>query len=244
MSKSFAILLPYFSRREQWLLAYKRMIELYADLPVRVYICVDDPDCPSLLDLPGNVLFFSNRRHKYRNPGVLFNFLASVAEEDLLVLSNPEIYHLQPVLQDAMLHARTGEYRVYGCKNLTGLCLPGFQEDQITDHGMPWYQHSVHRPAGLHFCSVISRGDFWCLGGFDPGYDAGYAWEDTDFFCKVQQSGMKIVQVDDPYVGHQPHERPPQEDPLLIAKIVRNRWYFLSKWSQYMQKPLKSETIT
>lgn len=233
MAKSFAILLPYYQRKEQLDCTLRGLYESYGDC--NIYIAVDDEDSilPFRLSKHHKIRSFPTYRNmdsRFRNPAVLFNLLASIAQEDYLVLSNPEVYHLKPVLLHAAQEAQVGRYLVYGCKNLTGSCLPGFTELGIWDKDFPWYQHSVHRPAMLHFCSVISREDYWNIGGFDPGYDAGFAWEDNDFVQRVKHGGLEIVQVDDPYVGHQWHERPPQEDPLLIAKIVRNRWYYVSKW--------------
>lgn len=185
------------------------------------------------------------RTHKYRNPGVLYNSAAAKAQGDILFLTNPENLHIGPVLEVARRECREGNYVVFGCRPMNRV-PDSFAEvlkdqDSFVDTSFRngWYQHSKHRNACLHFASAIHRQDWARIGGFDAEYDKGHAWEDNDLVMKILAAGIKIQVIDDPYVMHQPHDRPERTEEL--AKLeARNAYLYQRKWSD-LARPMEHE---
>lgn len=161
-------------------------------------------------------------------PSKMFNYGVKIANGEYMVLTNPECLHKTNVLGqfDTALEKDPDSYVVASCFN-------GRKENgvKLTDKNfgytfMAWYQHSVHIPRGLHWCSVMSREQYNGLGGFDEGYAMGFGREDVDFFRRVEESDINVVFRDDIIVIHISHPNIPLRNFLIAA----NRHYYASKW--------------
>ena len=69
-----------------------------------------------------------------------------------------------------------------------------------------WYQHTT-RNVKYHFCSVISKENYFKCGGFDEQYSLGIASEDYNFIRRVEKAGMKVVCRKDLIVNHIAHPK-------------------------------------
>ena len=130
---------------------------------------------------------------------------------------------------------KDGHYLVFGCRTLKSIpesfsAYLGQPETYVdTSFAQGWYQHSRHRPALLHFCSAITKGDFLKYGGFDPIYDNGAGYEDNDLVEQIVGRRMTIHVIDRPFVAHQWHLRP-DNDAMLDILTRRNWELFRLKW--------------
>ena len=154
-------------------------------------------------------------------PSKMFNCGVIVAKGEYIVLTNPECLHKTNVLAqfDKELEKDANSYVVAACYN-----ADKSESGEYTF--VSWYQHSVHMPRGLHWCSVMSKDNYNKLDGFDEGYSHGFGREDVDFFRRVEESGMKVSFRDDIEVIHISH-------PNMWTKlglIVTNQNYYGNKW--------------
>jgi GT2 family glycosyltransferase len=84
------------------------------------------------------------------------------------------------------------------------------QRIQVAHHG--WYNHSVYRPVGFHFCMAMMREDLEEIGGFDERFATGIGFDDDDLVRRIKKAGMGLKIVDDPFVIHQKHARTDYEN--------------------------------
>jgi hypothetical protein len=70
-----------------------------------------------------------------------------------------------------------------------------------------WINHPEYRRTKYHFCSAMSRSNMLQLGGFNPEFADGYAFDDDEFLYRVEQSGLDVEIVNPAYgfVSHQWH---------------------------------------
>ena len=121
------------------------------------------------------------------NPCVPINHAVQNSTRDIIVLTNPEIEHREPVLQK-MLAELIGpnDYVMTGCRD--------------TLHG-EWYAgpETPRAPAGgrqpsppgtyLHFCVMFHRSLFERAGGFDESYRNELGCEDNDWLWRLHALG-------------------------------------------------------
>ena len=68
-----------------------------------------------------------------------------------------------------------------------------------------WYNHSIYRPVGYHFCSAIHKENLDDLGGFDERYADGIAFDDDELLVRINKKDLKIKIIDTHSVLHQWH---------------------------------------
>lgn len=160
---------------------------------------------------------------RYLNSCVPFNIGIRAASGEIVVLQNAECLHVSDVVGHARTHLDAESYLSYACYSLgeaktrqlmdhpEGWALGDLEALVATertatfDGDDAWYNHSVHRPVGYHFCSAILRGNMERLGGFDERYAAGIAYEDDELLARIRRIGLQVRIVDDRVVLHQWH---------------------------------------
>lgn len=173
--------MPYWRRQDVLLKNLHRYRELYGNIEI---VVVDDgsPE-PAIIDPLTTLVRLPLKDHAL-NPCVPFNVGVRVATGDIIVLTNPEIIHREPILH-RMLQAlgRGYKYVAAACWN-------------ETTH--TWYCHScgptaeqmgrapIPPGAGLHFCAMLTRGLYEEIGGFTEEYRNGQGYEDNDFLWKIE----------------------------------------------------------
>lgn len=132
------------------------------------------------------------------SPVRLYNIAARIACGEFFIITNPECLHSTNVLQglDRIFADRPEVYAVCACV-----------AQKADGSFLQWYQHSLKRNARLHFCSALSRENFFKAGGFDERYAEGYCWDDNDFRDSIEAAGIPTVVRDDLLVSHQHHEK-------------------------------------
>jgi hypothetical protein len=169
----------------------------------------------------------------YRNPCIPFNRGLSIARGEIVIIQNAECYHLSNVLNwlDQNQQALDDRYIAFSCYSLDEKItktnkFEGFEKyvniiPQFDgDNG--WYNHSVYRPVGYHFCAAIKNQNLRQLKYFDESFAAGIGYDDDEILFRIKKF-LKVDIVDDVVVLHQWHYTNPQRNQALL---LRNRLLF------------------
>lgn len=228
----YSFLMPYHMRAEQLrhtLESFKRLYSGRNDFEV---IIVEDTKS-FMVDLERTALRKVVLYYKYFfpisiitnqadscNPARAYNLGGAIADGGFLILTNPECYHAVDVLAglDQEFDIDMDSYVLCSCLHV----------NKAGDDVGWWYQHSLYRNVGLHFCSAISTHNYDGVGGFDEGYGEGVCFEDDDFRDRVIDYGLKFVYRDDLVVVHQKHGKSKPDNYLVLHHI--NKSYHKSKW--------------
>jgi GT2 family glycosyltransferase len=184
----------------------------------------------------------------YTNSCVPFNTGLSRARGDVVIIQNAECLHAADLLGYARANLTDRDYLSFACYSLsrsktTALCemaawdISDVKRMLTEDRGAGvdgddgWYNHSVRRPVGYHFASAITRHNLDRLGGFDPRYAYGVAFDDDELLVRIRRLGLQVTIVDDHVVAHQWHYAAPRRRGwkplwarnLLLLRLVTMR---------------------
>jgi GT2 family glycosyltransferase len=138
------------------------------------------------------------RKARAMNPCVPINAAIRAATSDIIVLTNPEIEHREPVLQSMLAALQsTDDYVMTGCRNV------GFtrRSDLRTQPSGEWIAgpDAPRAPVGgrqpippgtyLHFCVMFHRSLWERVGGFDEEYRKGVGCDDNDWLWSLYALG-------------------------------------------------------
>ena len=175
-------------------------------------IVVDDASVEPLQCDEAKIITVDKKDKWYTCSAVAFNRGLREATGDVIIIQNPECYHVGDVLKYVQENIREGLYLSFACYAINASETASFHlgkmpviQDKVVDNGNGWYNHTVHRPVAYHFCSAIMRKDLDRIGGFDERYSRGVAFDDDDFIRYIKQSKMIVKIVNNPFVIHQFH---------------------------------------
>jgi GT2 family glycosyltransferase len=156
-----------------------------------------------------------NKDKWYVNPCVPYNVGFKEAKGDIIIIQNPECYHFHDVISYAVENLKKEDYFSFSCYSLdrdstenidSTLTRSFIVNKSITSDGdNGWYNHSLYRPVGYHFCSAIHKENLDDLGGFDERYADGIAFDDNELLVRINKKGLKIKIIDTHTVLHQWH---------------------------------------
>jgi len=182
------------------------------------YIVVDDVSSDEhriedLQDLYPNlkVIRIEKEDKWWINPCVPFNIGFKEIKGDIVIIQNPECKHVGDVMKKS-LEITDNEYFSFACYSLDKESTYNKKDFEILnvaatmDGQLSWYNHSIYRPKGYHFCSVITKKNLEILNGFDQRYSLGLAYDDDEFLFRVNKKGLQIKIIDYPFVAHQWHQ--------------------------------------
>lgn len=145
------------------------------------------------------------------NPCIPFNIGFKEIKGDIVIIQNPECKHIGDVMKKS-LEITDNEYFSFACYSLDKETTYNKVDFEILnvaatmDGQLSWYNHSIYRPKGYHFCSVITKKNLEILKGFDPRYSFGLAYDDDEFLFRVNKKGIQVKIIDYPFVAHQWHQ--------------------------------------
>jgi len=177
-------------------------------------IIVDDASEPPLVCDRAKIIRVEKKNKWYTCSSVAWNMGFREATGDIIIIQSPECYHVGDVLTYALDNIKSNLYFSFGCyaidqgetMNLQYGTMPAIGSYAIKSRTKKgWYNHSIHKPMGYHFCSAILRKDLDKIGGFDERYAHGWAFDDDDFIRRIRCKGMNVNIVDNPFVIHQYH---------------------------------------
>lgn len=168
------------------------------------------------------------------NPCVPFNMGFKECKGDIVILQNPECKHIGDVLKKAS-EITDNEYYSFACYSLDEKNTYDKEDFEILNVGasrdgqLSWYNHSIFRPKGYHFCSVITKKNLDELGGFDMDYADGIAYDDDEFLFRIRKKGIQVKIIDYPFVAHQWHQSVNYSHLDAKGLIERNKNLFFNK---------------
>ena len=165
------------------------------------------------------------------NPALGFNDAATQASGEYFVITNPGCFHAINVFSglDEEFEKDPNSYVICSCWNYKGCRL--FIEDfnDLGGNGAEWYQHSAYRNAKFHFCTAISKDNWYKVGGFDNEFALGIDYDDADFRNSVMKARLPLRIRDDLLTLHIDHGSFPSP-PNAQELIKKNKETFQRKW--------------
>lgn len=173
----------------------------------------------------------------YKNPCVPFNIGFKEAKGDIIIIQNPECYHYDDVLSYVSNNLKESDYFSFACYSLSkskNLNLLEYTKADFFNNRSAdtwgddaWYNHSIYRPVGYHFCSAIFKSELKKLGGFDERYAHGLCFDDNEILERIKRKGMNLVIVDEKKVLHQWHDSVSYnlENHVNLQNINRDLFY-------------------
>jgi glycosyltransferase involved in cell wall biosynthesis len=185
-------------------------------------IIVDDGSDEPLVCDEAKVIRIEPKDKWWSNPVIPFNMGFKEAKGDVVLIQNPECYHIGDVLTYVTEHIELNDYISFSC-----YAMPQQQTEEFHRGIFPkmnnsavthteksgWYNHPIYAPVGYHFCSAISRQVLNAIGGFDERYAFGVAFDDNAFIRTIKRWELNVRIVDNPYVLHQYHPPMSYGDP-------------------------------
>lgn len=191
---NISICMPYYNRYPQLRRSLNSIEDVYLehvdfDDPPEIVICDDGSSPPlGLLETYFTVQIIRLPESPPLNPCVPINEAVETASSDIIVLTNPEIEHREPVLLEMMeMLQHEDDYVVARCYDDE----LGWIADSSVD-----YSKSGRLPvppgAHFHFCAMMHESLFWRAGGFDEDYRFGQACEDNDWLWRLHRVGANF----------------------------------------------------
>lgn len=166
------------------------------------------------------------------NSCIPYNIGIQRVQGNIVLLQNPECYHLGDILNHFINNLREGQYFSYSCftGNNTEISNEIIRKNGIDEDIMSrnykikkfnWYNHPLEKPSGYHFCNAIYKLDLDKVGHFDERLKDGYAFEDDMFLHAVKQKLNVQIIPPNPFVLHQYHET---DKNMIQNKKLRKMW--------------------
>jgi GT2 family glycosyltransferase len=228
-----SIVTSYYNRKPQFINTLKTISKSNQINNVEV-IVVDDGSAPEhkLDDIPEifpfvKVITLKNEDKWYINPCIPFNKAIRAATGDIIVLQNPECFHVGDILSDIVSRINDSNYLTYGVYSVSKEITEGFYKlpfehkhifsiiksqlvpfnnnSYISEGVCCWYNHSIHRPAAYHFIAAITKSNMDKLNGFDERYAYGIGFDDDEILFRIKKMGLDVKIIDEPFGVHQWH---------------------------------------
>jgi GT2 family glycosyltransferase len=232
--RMISIVMAYYNRRRLLINTLRSIKKSSFKEDIEIIIVDDDSneynnisDVPSMFDFKIRIINVENKT--WINPCIPLNIGIKEALGDIVIIQNPECYHIGNIIDDVSCRIKCNDYLVYACYSIDQFKTKKFDNDRVAciiptssvnvgdEPSMNrWFQHSEYNPANFNFCVAIMREDLLSLGGFDENYANGIAKDDKEFLHRVNKKGMHIYQIDVPYVVHQWHKQVIY-DPYLVS---------------------------
>lgn len=164
---------------------------------------------------PIKVIVIPADKQWWKNPCVPFNIAIKYSEGQIIILQNPENYHVTDIIKHALENVNDTNYLTYKVfalneeqsKDLTKtIAETNFEGISGCGHPNTWYNHPVHRPGYYHFVSAISAENLKNkLGGFDDRFAHGWGFDDDDLIIRINRLGLKKTIESNHLALHQWH---------------------------------------
>lgn len=210
--------MPYWNRQVELNRSLAAYRAAYPQLDLEFSICDDGSAEP--VYAPGCVVTTLPRKDYALNPCVPINVAVRASHGDIVVITNPEMEHREPVLLD-MLEALQGpdDYVTASCyEEDRGIWLAG-PNTEYGKHG----RQPVPRGAHFHFCAMLHRELFERAGGFDEDYRYGQGCDDNDWLWRLAAIGARFKHVDRTVYHHRTkHAWTGSSE--QNARLLRQKW--------------------
>ena len=215
---AISIAMPYYDRQlllDRSMAAYH---ELYHDLDLDFFICDDGSPKPVIAH--GCTIITLPEKDYALNPCVPINRAINASKSDVIVLTNPEVWHKEPILKQMReLLVHQNDYVMARCWDIEReMWVADDSVDYSTDGRLP-----VPEGAHFHFCTMFHRSLWEVAGGFDESYRHGQACDDNDWLWRLHEVGANFKLCDAVVYHHKSK---------VQWKLPHNKTMFLRKWPQ------------
>ena len=183
-----SVCMPYWNRPRELTRSMNAYAKAYPDWNLEFSICDDGSFTP--LEFPGAVITRLPQHSRALNPCVPINAAVRASSSAVIVITNPEVEHREPVLQQmlAMLEG-PNDYVTVACKEATtGEWIAGPNAPKAPVGG----RRPIPEGSDLHFCAMMYRELFDRVGGFDEEYRFGLGCEDNDWLWTLHEAGVNF----------------------------------------------------
>lgn len=226
-----SMVMPYWNRnaatnRAMWLIEKQ-----YKNLDLEIVI-VDDGSKEEFIpegDWPWIKIIKLPRKDVAMDSCVPINRGVQESTGDIIVLTGPEMLHINPVLQEMQK-----ELEATGPMGYVS-CAVWYERDKqwhahsslVRDGQRDNYKQPVN--SAFHFCTMLYRTLWDKAGGFDEEYRDGSHWDDPDWVNRVARAGAVFKIRDDLVIEH---TRDGAETCWPSGGSDRNKALFMRKWPQ------------
>lgn len=205
------------------------------------------------------------------NPSRTYNRGFAEATGKIIIIQNPECYHVGDILDYVITHLTPSDYFTFSCYNTYGTDISNFLINcenplqQILEQsfykyppnctraykkscGPEWYNHPIIHKKDYHFCSAIYKSKLDLLGGFNRSLYYGLCYDDDVLLCEIQHI-LKLTVLTVPpekcFVIHQYHEKflGNQTHDETLRLIGLNNTIFNQMNNYYQSNPLDQPRI-
>ena len=206
------IVFAYYQRQRQLLNTLESFRQYNPDDFFVVIVDDNSPDDIVFKEYPFKIILRKIVNKTWVNPGPAYNIGFKEAIDNgatSIIIQNAECYHRGNIIKSVQENINENNYIAFGCYALSAeqdIDFTNFNNRTATHNGdSAWYNHSIYRPEGLHFCTAISTKNLKKLNGFDERFAFGLAFDDNYFIHQVKVLGLSVKFIDNPYVLHQYH---------------------------------------
>ena len=220
-----SIVMAYYNRKAQLIRTLDSIDKsLYKDIEV---IIIDDcssiehmiEDIPKSYPFKIKITTLKRENKWYVNCCIPYNMGIAQAKGDIIIIQNPECYHIHDILMYVVTNLTDSNYLAMSTYALDAHVTDTLHEIKNPDillkrlpqcmftKRLGWYNHPIHKPTYLHFCAAITKSNLQKLGGFDERFAMGVAYDDNELVERVKRSGLKLEIPTEVSVFHQHHSK-------------------------------------
>lgn len=240
--KTISVVMTYYERPLQLQQTIKSLLRQKSTLfQISEIVIVDDSSKKFPLtevSLPESeipiVKLIHHKKKSVINPCMAYNFGFKHAKGEIVLIQNSECLHYTSTLEYIAKNQTESNYLSLSCYSLNK--SETFEQDNLnrqinflqqsvsSDSPTGWYNHPIHRPSGYHFAASLLRHQLNQIGGFDPRFKTGFAYDDDEFLIRIKRSGLKVHIPEDQIVLHQWHEAAGQ---IPNKKILQKKNFYI-----------------
>ena len=248
-----SIVMAYHNRKPQTVTTLNQFQKTYAGKYNFEVIIVDDNsrEEEKLHEILNNYSFYinyiiidKNEKGENINPCVVYNKGFLQCRGEIIVIQNPECYHVGDILSN-VLNMNENYYLSFSCYTANSFELTkelltssdiiakindsSFNQRNHRIYGLNWYNHPIYHPTGYHFCSAIHKSKLDLIGGFDTRFAEGYCFDDNEILLTIRHNlklNVRIIPPDNVFVIHQFHEKNAsfEIENKPDSNIIKRKW--------------------
>ncbi len=256
-----SIVMSYYNRKDLIIQTLNRFEINYSSKYNFEVIIVDDnsKEDQKLDDILNNYSFDINlieingeEKGNRINPCSAYNKGFSEAKGKIIIIQNPECYHIGDIIGYTLENLKEQDYFSYSCytannKEITFELLNTDEPFNLVNNTvfneknntrecvLTWYNHPTERGRNVayHYCSAIYKCKLDLIGGFDHRFSEGYCFDDDELLLTIKYNLKLNINIIDPescFVIHQYHTRNAScgielesDDHPIKKKWVRNK---------------------
>ena len=235
--QKISVVMGYYNRKPQTLETLKGFQRMYVGkYDFEVVIVDDNSNDENRLEedikqftFPINLIIITAEEKGDRiNPCVAYNRGFIESKGDIIMIQNPECYHVGDILKHTIENLDEQDYFSYSCftANSPEISQEMIQSENVFELikkqefldknksllGLNWYNHPSEpgRDTAYHFCCAIYKSKLDLIGGFNKRFADGYCFDDDQLLLAIKYNlklDIKIIKPEKCFVIHQYHTR-------------------------------------